>query len=252
MMTLLAISAVVFARDAKDNPQTHARTISDANQLESIHQAMILYARDFNGNLPRPGMINRLADPHSGRHLPGRGPEDVSANTTAKLFSCMIAQNYIRPEHVVSPIERNPNVRAKAVDDNRYDYDSYDPVNDSYWDSDFKADLKTGSNVSYAHPPLVDPHAKLWRDDMRPDYAQLGNRGPRDGRLDPDSSTCGPHGHWAGNIVFGDNSVKLLTTTSPDELKGDNLFAAEKDRAMDSLLAFTSKVFDGKAELQFD
>ncbi len=251
IVAALAMSAIVFAQGGRGNPNVHAKTLKDAKQQEQIHQAMLIFARESEGTFPRPGLINRLADPDLGRHIPGRGPEDVSANTTANLYSCMIAQNYFTPELVVSPVERNPNVSAKA-NENGYDYDAYNPVDDSYWDSDFKADLKTKSHVSFAHPPLVDPHVDRWLDEMRPNYAQLGNRGPTDGTLDPDSYTCGPHGNWAGNIVFGDNHFEFLNSTTPASLKVDNLFAVDKERKLDSLLAFTKSIVAGKAELQFD
>lgn len=254
MMTLLLIVAFILSIGAltfgqgKTTELRSKKTIKDSAQLEQIHQAMLIFAREWNGTFPRPGMINRLADPELGRQVPGRGPEDIAANTTANLFSCMIAQNYMTPELPISPIERNPNVKAKQG----FNYDNYNPVDDKYWDDSFKADLKTESNVSYAHPPLTDPWVKEWRDGMRMNYAQLGNRGPKDGRLDPDSYTCGPHGHWAGNVVLGDNSVSLHTTTKPADLDGDNFFAVDKDREFDSLLAFTREIKDGVAALQFD
>ena len=246
LITALSISAILAAQPEGRSTSTSKKSIKDAVQVDQIHKAMIIWAREYEGNMPRPGLVNRLAD--GDLQLPGRGPEDTSANITANLYSLLLSHNYITPEILISPVERNPNV--KVMKD--YKYEQYNPANDIYWDSDFTADLKQASNVSYAHPPLVEPHVKLWNDDMRPDYAQLGNRGPRDGKLNPDSHTCGPHGHWAGNVAFGDNHTELLTTTTPSDLDGDNLFAADKDRETDCLLAFTGEVEDGKATVQFD
>lgn len=249
-LALLAITAMVFAGDdAAMN--VHKKTRMDAAQASQIHKALIIYANDNEGKFMIPGLVNRLAvgddqGPQlAGQQIPGMGQEDESRNTTADMYSAMIAQQFFTPDLVVSPVERNPHVKV----DKDYDFDAYNPAEDTYWDSKFTADLKTGSNTSYAHQPIIKrTAAKVWSNQMFPDLAQLGNRGPKDGKLDPDSYTCGPHGNWAGNIVFGDNHTEFLQSTTRN---GDNLFKAD-ERDNDSLLVFTKLVKDGKLELQFD
>jgi len=238
------IGSVAFAQAERAQPTQHVKSIRDATHINQLHKAMIIYANENKGILPMPGAIDRKPDKELGE-VPGKGEIDWDANTTANLFSLLIAQNYFTPELPISPVERNPKVTL----DQDYDYGAYNPVQDSYWDAKFTADLKTGSNVSYAHQPIVkDTVAKVWSNSMLPDLAQIGNRGPRDGALDPGSITCDPHGNWAGNIVFGDNHTEFLHATAR---QGDNLFKAD-EREIDSLLAFTKLMKDGKPELQFD
>jgi hypothetical protein len=253
-VVILSLATGLFAQGENANVKGHKKTHMDAAQAGQIHRAMIIFANDNSGRFVIPGLINRLAIKEdagaalAGRHVPGMGPEDESANTTANLYSSLIAQMFFTPELVVSPIERNPSV---TVDDD-YDFDAYNPAKDTYWDSTFAAELRKGSNVSYAHQPITKARRDLWRNTMDHHLAQIGNRGPKDGGLDPDSYTCGPHGNWAGNIVFGDNHTEFFGTTTPEKLKGDNLFAADAERELDALIAFTKSVKDGEAALQFD
>jgi len=252
---MLAMSTVLIAQD-DGGVAVKSKSEIDAKQSSRIHQALIIFANDSEGRLAVPGLINRLAvqadagDALAGRQIPGMGPEDESLNTTANLFSALIAQQYYAPKQLVSPIERNAGV---TVDDD-YDYDTYNPANDSYWDTTFVADLRHTSNVSYGHQPILKSRRALWMMSQPPSrvLAHIGNRGPQDGAVGYDSVTCGPHGNWAGNITFADNHTAFLESTTPAELQGDNLFAADPDRELDSLIAFTQFVKDGKAELQFD
>ena len=251
---ILTIVTTLFAQGANANFTGHKRTRMDGAQASQIHKALIIFADSNDERFAIPGLINRLAvekdkGPQlAGQQIPGMGPEDESINTTANLYSALIAQMFFNPDLVVSPIERNPNVK---VDDD-YDFDAYNPANDVYWDGQFTADLDKSSNASYAHQPITKARRNLWRHTKDLHLAQLGNRGPKDGALDPASHTCGPHGNWAGNIVFGDNHVDFFSTTTPENLKGDNLFAADEGHEADALIAFTKSITDKEAELQFD
>lgn len=238
-LALSAIGAVAFAQR-----EEQSKTATDKAQLLEIHKAMLIYSGDNRGMFPRPGLINRLPVDGMG-DVPGRGEEGTSQNNTAAVYSSMVAQHYVAPELVVSPVERNPKVTV----DTDYNFDDYNPVKDIYWDPKLTADLKTGSNASYAHTPIADQRARRqWVNHLDSNVAQVGNRGPKDGAIDPDSYTCGPHGNWAGNIVFGDNHCEFLNATTRND---DNLFKAD-DSKSDSLLAFTKLIKDGKLELQFD
>lgn len=260
-VSICLVSLTIAQPDRAANSPLHPRSVNDAAQLRSIHQAWIIFAKEFNGQYPRPGLIDRLPDPVLGE-IPGRGPEDVEANTTANLHSALIIQNFYSAELLISPVERNPKVRALRGDE--YNYERYDPSLDVYWDSDFKADLMTGSNVSYAHMPICGERAaRHWRETTTGRFPLLGNRGPKDGKLDPGSFTCGPHGNWAGNIAFSHDDVSFLTATQPENLtyvadddvqKPDNLFAMESGvEGADAIIAFTRAMSkEGKPELQFD
>ncbi len=121
-------------------------------------------------------------------------------------------------------------------------------------------DLAAGSNVSYAHMPLDGTRMEReWRDSMSAAFGVLGNRGPLDGERDAQSHTCGPHGHWAGNICFNDNHVVAHSETAPytvrigEETVPDNFFFAEDGkRGKDMLISFTRTMKADGPELQHD
>jgi hypothetical protein len=256
---LFAIAATALGGGG-NGEETLTRRIRDARYAKQIHKAMILYSRDANGVYPRPGLIDRLPVTINRRteDIPGRGAEDVALNTTANLFSAMIAQNYFTCEMAVSPVDRNP----KAAVFEGYDFDAYDPIRDAYWDDRFAADLETGSNVSYAHMPMFGGRAKAqWRETTDRTWPILGNRGPLAGEPDWRSYTCGPHGSWAGHVVFQDNRVALLETMTPDEVvyelkeleRPDNIFAMETGSGgSDAILTFTRKIATTSLEIQHD
>jgi hypothetical protein len=243
-VALMAMCSLLVGQDGFLKPVDNPRTVKDAMQLADIHKAMLIYSGDNKGRMPRPGLINRKPVDGLGE-VAGMGEENILLNTTANLFSALICQRFISPEIVIAPVERNPHV--KLVDN--YDYDAYNPANDTYWDSSFTGDLETGSNASYAHMSIDD---KQWINGMLAMTAQLGNRGPKDGLRNPDSFTCGPHGNWAGNITFGDNHTEFLESTSPEHLRGDNLFARNEHVKDDSLLAFIRLAKAGELARQFD
>jgi prepilin-type processing-associated H-X9-DG protein len=249
------VISIALGQIKGDDAPFNDKTIKDATQVRAVHQSWIVYSREFNGIFPVPGLIDRLPVEGVGE-VPGRGEEDTMQNTTANLHSAMVMYNYYTVDLLISPVERNPNVRVFAD----YNYELYDVVNaDVYWDPNFKADLKHLSHVSYANMPLSgERKAKQWRDTLGAMFSVIGNRGSQDGRVDPTSITCGPHGNWAGNIVFQDNHVQLLQSTvfeyERDGVKiADNLFASDGgvDR-IDILLAFTRSIDDKGVDLQFD
>ncbi|MCZ6852091.1 MAG: hypothetical protein O7F17_10670, partial [Planctomycetota bacterium] len=181
--------------------------MNDIAQLKEIHQAWIAFANDNKGRYAVPGLIDRRPDPILG-DMDGTGPEDSSLNTTANLYSAMIAQDYFNPDTFISTFERNPLV----TEDRDYDFSAYDPPNDVYWDPTFVADLETGSNVSYAHMPLVGNRRVLqWRISGDANVAVLGNRGPADGVAAADSYSCRKNGSWLGSLVFNDNHLETLS-----------------------------------------
>ena len=256
---LMVMTTVVIGAGGK-GAETRSRVIMDGVKLKKVHQAFLIFAREFNGIFPRPGLFNRLpVDLGQGpQEVPGRGEEDITQNTTANLYSALIMQNYFQPGDLISPMERNPKVTVCA----EYAYEKYNVVKDVYWDDEFKADLNAGSNTSYAHLVICGRRvAAEWRESNNARYAVLGNRGPQGGEPDWQSFTCGPHGHWAGNVMFNDDHVEPLTIMSPpglfygagDEKKPDNIFAMETGpEGEDAILSFTRKMTKEGPELQHD
>ena len=88
-----------------------------------------------------------------------------------------------------------------------------------------------------------------------------GSNGKHMDRTKFTTSSQKPHGHWAGNIVFNDNHVDLLTTMTPeglvyeteDEIESDNIFAVETGPdGGDAILSFTKAMMPDGPVLQFD
>jgi hypothetical protein len=255
LLTGAAVVSIALGQIKGDDAPFNEKTIKDATQVRAVHQSWLTYAKEFQGLFPIPGLVNRLPVEGMG-NVPGRGAEDITQNTTASLHSMMVMSNYYTADDLISPVERNPKVVRVCAE---YNYEVYNITDDVYWDPNFKADLAKISHVSFAHMPLVgERKAKQWRDTMDARFGVAGNRGPKDGTMDPDSVTCGPHGNWAGNIVFQDNHTEFLDSTiwkrdNGGEKIADNLFANDgKDGRIDMLLAFTLRVRDQDADLQFD
>lgn len=255
---LLTICSVALAGDGH-GARTKERSQKDATQLREIHQSLLIFSREFDEIFPRPGLINRLPDPKSGRDVPGRGPEDITANTTANFYSALIMHNYMGPKLSISPVERNPNVKP----DDDYDWERYNPMDDVYWDASFDADLQAEANASYAHLVIFGQRAKeQWCENLNPHFVMLSNRGPLSGEPDGESYTSGPHGHWAGHVVYNDNHTELIDTFTPrrqqlrvrDGLQTkDNIFRMEDGpEGGDAILSFTRSINADGPVLQHD
>ena len=181
--------------------------------------------------------------------MPGVGPENVQQNTTPRLFSAMIAQEYFGTDIVIGPTEANPQV----VEDVDYDYSEYDPGNDTYWDEGFECSLGAPPgtnfycNTSFVHEAICGDRKTLkWVDNQDAAYPILGTRAPENGAATNDtkyeqSQTLllhGPRKQWIGNVVFADNHTTQILNFYPaqttyEAVDGsggpvkDNIFAAE-------------------------
>ena len=267
-IAILCLAIVVVA--AADDPpvvngESHPRSLQDRKQLKDISQAVIILEHEFNRPF-RPGLVDTLPMEVNGQvvDIPGRGEEDVSQNTTAAFYSYLISANYVKPTLLVSPVDRNPRVHVNR----KYDYNRYNPGDDNFWDPNFQADLQTVSNVSYAHPIMYGARQTVRREAAKDGDPRVGaalpalsNRGPAQGKPDPDSYTCGPHGNWLGAVAWSDHRVTLEATMTPaglvygaeDEKKPDNIFAVDDGmEGSDVVMSFTSDVVDGKPKLQHD
>lgn len=262
------IASVVRARPVDDgrkvNP-THPLSLKDQKYLEAIMITFTMFAESNKGRYPIPGLINRHAadldgDGKGDQQLIGVGPEDVTLNITANLYSAMIAQCYFNPNLLISPIERN----QKVKEDSDYEMSTYSPAMDVYWDSKFAADLEKLSNTSYAHLPISGQRkVRIWKFNKKSPNPILSNRGPKDGKADPKSNTCSPQGYWHGNVAYSDGHAEFLSPTVPnavpmirlDNAKMDNIFADDGIGGEDTILAFTKamkEMNEGGPVLQYD
>lgn len=225
---------------------------SDSVKMRGIHQSMLVFAREFDGIMPLPGLV--------GRPIPGRGEEQVHLNTTSNLYGLCLQQNYFAPAMLVSDRDPNPNVRV--FEDAEF-WDSFDPnVPGGPGVPAFQADLARVSHASYAHLFLFGDRVRHhWRETLDASMPVLGNRGPADGVRDVNSYTTDRNGLWTGYVVAGDHSTKLQTSMTPawltfgkgDDQKPDNLFALDDGLGgVDVVLTFTRNASQSGAETHHD
>jgi prepilin-type N-terminal cleavage/methylation domain-containing protein len=263
LLTVMAIIALLVGLllPALAQARAKAQMTKDQTQVKQIHAAWTTFSRDYAGIFPTPGIINRLQDPVLGKESPGRGPEDLEANTSAAVYSACIMQNYFTPQILVAPTEPSGFVAVK--DD--FNWSLYDPLQDIYWDADqdgnpppdadnyipFAARLNADHgpnrvcNTSYAHTPVCGARKiNEWKDSLNSKWAVIGNRGVLCGSDNEQdyygSVTLEFHGgrkQWVGNIGYNDNHVELHDTFYPDgvnyldennETMPDNMFVKER------------------------
>ncbi len=248
LLVVIAIIAVLLGLllPALAGARRNAKSNKDGTQQREIHRALVLFANSNEGELPVPGVINRL--PTGFGDVPGEGPEDFTQNWTGPLYSSMIAQEFFDPDVLVGPTEINPIV----VVDTDYRRKEYDPGSDKYWDDEFEVNIDAlpmdnqFCNTSFAHQALCGQRKnRRWRDTQDSTYPIIGTRGVQDGVEigEPEydrSPTLRLHGHrknWVGNVVFADNHWEQLLNFDPVQTRGrradgtqdsrDNIFAAE-------------------------
>ena len=225
LLVVIAIIALLIGLllPALSKARKNAASLKDKTQIKQIHQAMLIWAEDNRGWLVLPGLINRQPDPNLGEQ-PGIGLEDETQNTTDNLYSAMIAQRFIPPALVIGPTEVNDLVSVYE----EYNYDSYDPSTDNYWDDDFSANIEDGGanvvcHTSYFHMALTGERKKFkWKNNQETGDAVIGTRGTRDGQTTGDdykfSQTLelhGPDKEWNGNVCFSDNHTETLKSFYP-------------------------------------
>ncbi|MDY7107451.1 MAG: hypothetical protein SYC29_02335 [Planctomycetota bacterium] len=261
-LMILAVLLVVILR-SRGSSCLAAKEVKDYRQLAQIHQAMAVFASDSDGLYPRPGLLDRLPfdpdgnGPLPAHDVPGQGKEDVSANTTANLFSVLIAQDYLSAHILISPWDRNANV-VECID---YNYDAYDPDADVYWDPEFVADLDVKSNVSYGHLPIWGESArKWWRITARSGPPLLGNRGPADGIAANSSLSCRMDGRWLGSMTPGaDEALRALSIAAGAPIRWKGLAAGDNPFDYDGgitdpdvVIAITKEITEDGPVLQHD
>ncbi len=237
LLVVIAIIALLVGLllPALAKAQRNARSMKDQVNQVQIHKAMLTFANDNKERLPTPGLINRrgfmVGEPPQAMQVSGSGPEDYIKNTTANLYSAMIARKLIPPKVLVGPTEVNLIVEEFT----KYDYDQYRPMADIYWDGDMVTDtgVNTGegfladisganagiSHTSYAHMALCgERKVKGWRTTAKATTVIMGTRGVKhpngnnpalpaleDFERSPTLELHGAKDEWQGNIVMADN-----------------------------------------------
>jgi prepilin-type N-terminal cleavage/methylation domain-containing protein len=260
LLVVIAIIALLIGLllPALAKARQNAQSLKDKTQIQQVHKSCLTFAQDNKGRLPTPGLIDRLADTFpggTGGETPGVGPEDKVQNHSANLYSALIGQNFFNPDLVIGTTEVNPTIK----EDRNYNYDSYRPAQDNYWDSTFRADPSLNPsataecNASYSHMALCGKRkANEWKDSQNSGTPCFGTRATggtvlgsaNGGSLQGDEYTKSPtlelHGpkqQWQGHVVFNDNHTETLTTFHaslvvyyPVNLivqQKDNMYAAE-------------------------
>lgn len=223
-----------------------AKSAKDAAQLRQIHTALANYAANDPAQMYlRPGL---LASPQTSGDSDSQ-TEDCALNHSAPLYSALIAQNYLTPDILISPIEVNDAVDEKMD----YDWGVIDPAGNILWDASFAMrldDPRIGANGSYAHLAICgDRRTTRWRDGTKTASNEpvLANRGVRNGVTEGDDYVKSPtlqfhdaDDRWVGNVVYNDNHTSREETFYPPAvsyeppnsdvgLMKDNIFAAEFD-----------------------
>lgn len=250
LLVLVVIMSNAFSKAMTGGGTTTSGSVASTEDrvfLVAIFQSMAAYSQETSeGRFLVPSELARRRDHRD--------------DTTANLFSAMIALHQVAPKQLLSANEMNPNVSP----DENYDYAVYNPSADVFWDTTFVADLDSGSNNSFAHLPLHGERLRrFWNFSADSRVPLLGNRGPMDGVDDPNAFTytIGRSRKWAGHVVFGDGHVEFLETfTAPGllfESKGqrlpDNLYKMEDGPSgADVILTFTKQMTAQGPAIQFD
>jgi len=248
LLVVMAIIALLLGLllPALAKARMTARQVKDATQVGQIHKAWLTWSREFNGIFPTPGLIRRL--PFNGQIIPGKGQEDIAANSHDNLYSACIMQNYFSPQICVSPSESSSQV-AIASD---FNYNQYDVAQGLYWDSRFDTDLTARCNTSYGTMNLDGARkAQQWKETLDSRFAVLGNRGVQNGSYAANvynaSKTLEIHGgrnSWEGNICYNDNHVNFEKNFTPD---GARLLAQGNTDVPDNL--FLEEQFAGRSDM---
>jgi hypothetical protein len=233
--------AVTGEGSAKDGT---VRSFEDKMYLDGIFKSMVASAGDNRNRYLTPGELGR--------------EKDITKNTTANLFSAMVMANYVPCRQLFSGNEFSGYVTEMRD----YDMTLYNPQSNVFWDPSFKADLAQLSHTSFAHVPLFgERFDREWKNTMNSAFPLLGNRGPKDGRENPQSYTYGRNGKWGGHLVFGDGHVVFVESFMPEGLAfesngkrfPDNIFFMDDEPdGGDAIITFTKGMTKDGPVVQFD
>jgi len=122
LLVVMAIIALLLGLllPALAKARATARQVKDATQIGQVHKGWLIWAREFDGNLPLPGLVNRQGQ------TPGKGLEDPSVNSHANLYGMCITSDHFTPQLLLSPSEISGSVASATT----YDIEDYNPAAD--------------------------------------------------------------------------------------------------------------------------
>jgi prepilin-type N-terminal cleavage/methylation domain-containing protein len=261
LLVVIAIIALLIGLllPALARAQKAANSVKDANNLAQIHKAFLIgSANDQFGYLPTPGRTNRWTDERLGS-VPGIGQENEGKNTSGHLYSMMIANEAFNTDIIISPVEASSNVieyngatGQGTPTGTGYEYEAYDPANDSYWSGDvpdpgnfgsgpqyeknnlfrtminrsFQPDNGRVCYTSYAHLQLCgERKTNTWKNDQQGNKPVFSTRGTRNGStsgndytLSPTLLQHGPDKEWQGQVCYNDNHVEYSKSFYPNNV----------------------------------
>ncbi|MBL9119386.1 MAG: hypothetical protein JNL80_05695 [Phycisphaerae bacterium] len=237
LIVLLAVIAAV-AWPLLQRRRQAGDPIADAKDLTALHAAFVQHANGNGGTFPRPSETTAA---------PGGSASNRTLDTSANLYSLVLAERAVTPAMLISRAERNPVVAAAD-----YDFGRIDAANGQAWDPGFRTDLdqlpgEGACNSSYVHLALCGERLDHWRlttDATAPIFGDRATyRGTRSGDRWRKSFTLGRHGQpdllWGGNLAFADGHIEFLTTFFPKSVTWacgsikptkDNVFDCEFDQ----------------------
>ena len=212
----IAVLFVIIFIAVRPKGRGHPYGLPCSTQTKVIHQSLVLWAEDYNGEFPNPLKIS----PETANKCAQKG------NSTANIHSLMIWNNLFSPELVVCPDETSSYIEVSEDFDYGGQNTTLSP--EDMWDYNFSCDIsgkiksaRTGkyySNVSYANMAMTTDRIKNeWLQSLNSEFAILSDRGPKDGIHDPQSISYKNHGTkkvWRGNVVFNDGHVEMVTEQS--------------------------------------
>jgi len=244
LLVVMAIIALLLGilLPALGKARAAARQTKCGTQLKQIHTAYLTHAAaEGNGSFPLPSNINRQGQ------IQGRGEQNELKNSHAHLHSLCVAREMFTPQLLVSPSE----ISGRVAVCSNYNYASYQPANDTFWDGDvgdpanggaaggLGGSLRTGlqsgiCHTSYGVMPIMgrDISARKasrrdlhWKNSSDSGFIVLGNRGVVNGETTTNAYTNsvtlqihGPKTSWEGNQCYNDNHITFETTFYPTGL----------------------------------
>ncbi len=243
LLVVMSIIAILIGLllPALAKARATANQVKDSTQVQQVHKALVIKSVDLKGDFPTPGESNRVG------MIPGRGTPNELKNSHRSLIASLLTQNLVTPQILVSPAESS----AKVVVASNYNFNTYNPAADIYWDGDqadasattatpdpasgtagpTAVDLAAKSCTSYGILALIgDRKTKQWKNTGDSKFAMVANRGiactaNATGDIIPASyaasKTLEIHGgkaEWEGNTCFNDSHVSFERTFFPVDI----------------------------------